>query len=116
MRRGIWLAAAAAAPAGGAGLGGGGGDGAGGRAGPAIAPPGQAEAEPQSGGTNSPPRIDSVAFAPSSPGVSQSVQAIVEAADPDGDQFRLGYVWSIDGETIDAKDAKVEISRQVRRG
>jgi hypothetical protein len=115
MRRGIWLAAAAAALACGASLGCGGDDEVR-RAGPAIAPPGQEESEPQASGANSPPRIDSVVFSPSSPGVGQSVQAIVEAADPDGDQFRLGYVWSIDGETIDAKGAKLDISRQVRRG
>src|SRR5678815_5447580 len=97
MRRGIWLAAAVAALACGASLGCGGDDEVR-RAGPAIAPPGQEEAAPKASGVNSPPRIDSVVFSPSSPGVGQSVQAIVEAADPDGDQFRLGYVWSIDGE------------------
>jgi hypothetical protein len=116
MGRGFWLAAAAAALALGASLGCGGDDDEAGRAGTPMVPPGQAEAAPRAGGANSPPRIDSVVFSPSTPGVGESVQAIVEATDPDGDRFRLGYVWSIDGETIDARDAKVEVSRQVRRG
>jgi len=85
-------------------------------AGPAIAPAGEGETAPRAGETNSAPRIDSVRFDPSPPGVGQSVHAVVEAVDPDGDQLRLGYVWSIDGESVSAKGAKLDLSRQVRRG
>ena len=55
-------------------------------------------------------------FDPSPPGVGQSVRAVVEAVDPDGDGVRLGYVWSIDGESVPANGAKLDLSRQVRRG
>jgi len=85
-------------------------------AGPAIAPAGEGPTAPRAGAANSPPQIDSVRFDPSPPGVGQSVRAVVEAVDPDGDGVYLGYVWSIDGETVEANGAKLEISRQVHRG
>jgi hypothetical protein len=81
-----------------------------------MAPAGEGEEAPRAGEINSPPRIESVQFSPSSPGVGQTVQAVVEAIDPDGDQIRVGYVWSLDGESLPGKGAKLELSRQVRRG
>jgi hypothetical protein len=48
--------------------------------------------------------------------VGQAVRAIVDAMDPDGDGVRLGYVWSIDGENVEANGARLDLSRQVRRG
>ena len=85
-------------------------------AGPAIAPAGEGETAPRAGAANSAPRIDSVLFDPSPPGVGQTVRAVVEATDPDGDGVRLGYVWSIDGETVQGDGPKLELTRQVRRG
>ena len=85
-------------------------------AGPAMAPAGQAESAPRAAAANSAPRIDSVRFEPSPPGVGQAVRVIVDAMDPDGDGVRLGYLWSIDGETVEANGARLDLSRQVRRG
>ena len=86
-------------------------------AGPAMVPAGQAEeSAPRAGAANSAPRIESVEFDPSPPGVGQSVRAVVHAVDPDGDGVRLGYVWSVDGESLPANGGKVELSRQLRRG
>ena len=48
--------------------------------------------------------------------MGQSVRAIVEAVDPDGDGVRLGYVWSVDGESVQANGAKLDLTRQMRRG
>jgi hypothetical protein len=85
-------------------------------AGPAIAPAGQGASVPQTAVANSAPRIESVEFDPSPPGVGQSVRAVVRAVDPDGDGVKLGYVWSVDGETLPATGGKVDLSRQLRRG
>jgi hypothetical protein len=117
MGKATWIAAAALACAGLANAGCGGDEEVARRqAGPAFAPPGEGETSPRAGGTNSAPRIDSVRFSPSPPGVGQTVQAVVEAVDPDGDQIRIGYVWSIDGESVPADDDRLDIGRQVRRG
>jgi hypothetical protein len=117
MGRATWIAAAALACGGLASAGCGGDDEVARRqAGPAMAPAGEGQTAPRPGEINSAPRIDSVRFSPSPPGVGQTVHAVVESVDPDGDQIRLGYVWSIDGETIQAKGAKLDLPRQVSRG
>jgi hypothetical protein len=117
MGRATWIAAAALACGGLASAGCGGDDEVARRqAGPAMAPAGESEAAPRIGEIDSAPRIDSVRFSPSPPGVGQSVHAIVESVDPDGDQIRLGYVWSIDGEIVQAKGAKLDLPRQLNRG
>lgn len=89
---------------------------AGRRPGPAIAPPGEGPAALPAGAVNSAPRIDAVRFDPATPGVGQTVRAIVDAVDPDGDGVRLGFVWSIDGEGVAADGAKLDLTRQMRRG
>jgi len=66
--------------------------------------------------TNSPPRVDGVRFEPAQPGRGESVRAIVEATDPDGDHVVLGYAWSLDGEGVTGDDSRLEIGRHVRRG
>lgn len=117
MGRAIWIAVAALACGGLASAGCGGDDEVARRpAGPVMAPEGEGQTALRPGEINSAPRIDSVRFSPSPPGVGQTVQAIVESVDPDGDQIRLGYVWSIDGETVQAKGAKLDLPRQVGRG
>ncbi len=83
-------------------------------AGPAMAPAEQAT--PRASLANSAPRIDSVRFDPSTPGVGQTVRAVVEAVDPDGDHVRLGYVWSIDGKGVQGNGEKLDLVGQLARG
>jgi hypothetical protein len=83
---------------------------------PMAAPGSEAAAPPPAGVGNEAPRIESVRFEPSHPGVGQSVRAIVEANDPDGDGVRLGYAWSLDGESLPSREAEVDLSMHVRRG
>jgi hypothetical protein len=84
--------------------------------GPAIAPASQSASAPRAGAANSAPRISSVRFDPAEPGAGVSVRAVVDVADPDGDGVRLGYAWSVDGESVATQGAMLEIPAKTRRG
>jgi hypothetical protein len=84
--------------------------------GPAIAPASEQNSQPRAGAANGAPRISSVRFDPSEPGAGASVRAMVEVADPDGDGVRLGYAWSVNGESLAAHGAMLEIPATARRG
>jgi len=45
--------------------------------------------------TNRPPVIDRVVLRPARPMPGDTVEAVVEASDPDGDALRLSYSWSV---------------------
>lgn len=62
-------------------------------------------------GGNSPPQIVSIRFEPERPTAGESVRAIVDASDPDGDSIWLDYAWSIDGTPV-----KSDTQRLLLRG
>ncbi len=84
--------------------------------GPAIAPASEQPSAPRAGAANSAPKISAVRFDPAEPGAGVSVRAVVDAADPDGDGVRFGYLWSVDGENLPAHGAQLEIPAKTRRG
>lgn len=70
---------------------------------------------------NRPPRIERVRIEPERPLPGQTLRALVEASDPDGDPVRLRYAWTVEGrpagegrsptlEAEFAKDERVEVS------
>jgi hypothetical protein len=87
----------------------------------AVDPPARAAASTaaapaaQATGQNSAPRIGSIRFEPEEPTAGESVRAIVEAADPDGDSLWIGYSWRIDGEPVPGDTPRL-LLRGVRKG
>lgn len=56
-------------------------------------PPSQRSAAPSA--SNRPPVIDRVVLRPARPMPGETVEAVVEATDPDGDALRFRYSWSV---------------------
>jgi hypothetical protein len=81
-----------------------------------MAPPGAEAPAPRADAANEAPRIDAVRFEPAQPGVGEPVHAVVTATDPDGDHVRLGYAWSVDGVSAEARGATLDLGMHVQRG
>jgi hypothetical protein len=58
---------------------------------------------------NAAPRIVDVRFEPERPTVADSVRAVVETADAEGDPVWLRYVWEIAGASIDGKSREISL-------
>ena len=83
--------------------------------------PTQPSSEPaEASETNRPPVVERVVLRPARPLPGETVEAVVEASDPDGDALRLRYSWSVNRRSAGsgpkltgrplAKDDRVEVS------
>ena len=63
-----------------------------------------------SAGPNEPPRIRSVHFEPPRPARGESVRAVVDAFDPDGDPVQLAYYWSVGGQSVASRTAETDLA------
>lgn len=66
--------------------------------------PGEAAEE---GGANSEPRIELISFEPEEPAAGDTVRAVVESSDDDGDTVWLSYEWTLDGEPVGEDDEEL---------
>jgi hypothetical protein len=64
---------------------------------------------------NSPPEIHALRFEPERPGTGETLRAVVEASDADGDSIFLDYDWTLDGEPVDSGVPKLVLTG-ARRG
>jgi len=71
--------------------------------------------EPADSAVNSPPQIRRVRFEPERPFAGESLRAIVEASDPEGDSIWIDFAWQIDGEAV-AGDTSRLLLRGARKG
>jgi len=64
---------------------------------------------------NEAPVIDSLRIDPDEPASGDEVRALVRTSDADGDSVKVGFVWSIDGRTLEEGGAIFELT-EVSRG
>ena len=69
-----------------------------------------ARATAGAGATNEPPLIRSVRLQPARPASGESVRAVVDAFDPDGDPVDLTFDWSVGGQRVAARTAETELA------
>lgn len=67
------------------------------------------DAPAASSASNSPPVIEEVVLEPSRPRPGETLQARVNASDPDGDPIRLEYHWRAGGRSLDDAEGKPSI-------
>ena len=60
--------------------------------------------------TNHAPTIRSLRIEPKTPISGDRVRAVVATEDADGDTLRLGFVWKLNGRSIDTGESSVELS------
>jgi hypothetical protein len=60
-------------------------------------------------GANAPPRVRSVRFDPSRPKPGETVRAVVDAVDAEGDPVRIRHTWEIDGVRLPQRGAAIEL-------
>jgi hypothetical protein len=73
-------------------------------------------AEEDSAG-NAVPSIDDITFEPEEPAAGDTVRAVVEVSDDDGDRVWLTYEWTLDGEPVGEDDDELELEDMtVERG
>lgn len=63
----------------------------------------------QGAAANAPPRIELVRFEPDEPAVGDTVRAVAETSDEDGDTVWLSYAWTVDGEPIGGDDEELAL-------
>ena len=73
---------------------------------------GPGSASPTAPAGNAPPRIVNVHFEPERPTADDTVRAVVETADPEGDSVWVRYVWKIGGSRIDTKARDLPLKGQ----
>jgi hypothetical protein len=65
---------------------------------------------------NTPPVVRRISITPNPATSSDTLQAVVETTDQDGDQVSLIYEWTVDGETMVGQDDASLASQYFRRG
>ena len=65
---------------------------------------------------NHPPVVDRVSLEPRDPKPGDTLQATVQASDPDGDPLRLFFSWSVNGKTIDVGTSPAFVPRGLVAG
>src|SRR5215472_5506913 len=58
---------------------------------------------------NSAPQITQVILQPTEPRPGALLQARAEATDADGDALHFQYLWSVDGQRVDARGASLQV-------
>ena len=59
--------------------------------------------------SNASPRIDSISFEPDEPVLGDTVRAVVDISDSDGDTVWRDYSWTIDGEPVGRNAAEIRL-------
>ncbi|MGI9540000.1 MAG: putative Ig domain-containing protein [Miltoncostaeaceae bacterium] len=61
------------------------------------------------GSANSEPRIEYISFEPEEPSAGDTVRAVVETSDADGDRIWLAYEWTLDGDPVGDDDEDLSL-------
>lgn len=73
------------------------------------------EAAPRSDALNSAPVIESVSVEPRTARPGETIRALVEASDPDGDDLELHYEWRLDGRVDSQATERFHVTSAAKR-